>query len=473
MLWKATFHDIVSIGAQYFFPRLKGSSDILHLGTREFQLFMLKTSLMLGVHVVYASELIGLSPPQMGLLDKSDKSQWIAKIRKKQSSSLSTDSKTCASKSEAKSALAFKPNKQGMYEKTYKCNAMEWTEVDKDFVNGRREDQKEGTENVTSIPFNSLIVAEGEWSTTTRALGFNKSIDKFGPALGLVINFAHNPKNKMEKRALSFSCNTSADVHKTPLGALKREYNISAESMEYLKGTTHYIVLCIYKKSLLSFGCLKNNEKSSAKLLRPENLNIEKLKELSLCIASVCKLPKDKIQFYKKNPIQLFDFSTRARALISMKILGLSTDDSNGIALDGTAESFSKIENTVAGKTALVLPVGDAILEPFWPQGLGTNRGFHTSMNAVFIALGFRETKRNLKWSIKESFFSYQALRWVAWHPSFTVTPFKNWSVDYVDRLNPNTIKDMLKEKRKSGKESQVPNRLIGKKFSAVIGGLK
>merc|ERR1712115_668118 len=192
------------------------------------------------------------------------------------------------------------------------CNAMEWTEVDKDFVNGRREDQKEGTENVTSIPFNSLIVAEGEWSTTTRALGFNKSIDKFGPALGLVINFAHNPKNKMEKRALSFSCNTSADVHKTPLGALKREYNISAESMEYLKGTTHYIVLCIYKKSLLSF-----------------------------CIASVCKLPKDKIQFYKKNPIQLFDFSTRARALISMKILALSTDDSNGIALDGTAESFS------------------------------------------------------------------------------------------------------------------------------------
>ena len=31
-----------------------------------------------------------------------------------------------------------------------------------------------------------------------------------------------------------------------------------------------------------------------------------------------------------------------------------------------------------------VLPVGDAILEPFWPQGLGSNRGFHSALDAVW-----------------------------------------------------------------------------------------
>ena len=31
-----------------------------------------------------------------------------------------------------------------------------------------------------------------------------------------------------------------------------------------------------------------------------------------------------------------------------------------------------------------ILPIGDAILEPFWPQGLGSNRGFHSALDAVW-----------------------------------------------------------------------------------------
>ena len=27
---------------------------------------------------------------------------------------------------------------------------------------------------------------------------------------------------------------------------------------------------------------------------------------------------------------------------------------------------------------------GDALLEPFWPQGLGSNRGFHSALDAVW-----------------------------------------------------------------------------------------
>merc|ERR1712062_178084 len=109
--------------------------------------------------------------------------------------------------------------------------------------------------------------------------------------------------------------------------------------------------------SLLKYGCLKNTAKSSKKLLKADNLNIEKLKQLALCCAEVCELPKDKVKFYKHNPVQIFDFSTRARGMVSMKILALTADDSRGddnnspghalrsIVVDGTVKSFSNIEN--------------------------------------------------------------------------------------------------------------------------------
>ena len=30
-----------------------------------------------------------------------------------------------------------------------------------------------------------------------------------------------------------------------------------------------------------------------------------------------------------------------------------------------------------------VFPIGDSLLEPFWPQGLGSNRGFHSGLDAA------------------------------------------------------------------------------------------
>lgn len=37
----------------------------------------------------------------------------------------------------------------------------------------------------------------------------------------------------------------------------------------------------------------------------------------------------------------------------------------------------------VDGQQVAVFVVGDAVLEPFWPEGLGINRGFHTVLDAV------------------------------------------------------------------------------------------
>lgn len=36
------------------------------------------------------------------------------------------------------------------------------------------------------------------------------------------------------------------------------------------------------------------------------------------------------------------------------------------------------------GKQLPVFPIGDTLIEPFWPEGLGTNRGFMTGLDAVW-----------------------------------------------------------------------------------------
>jgi len=41
------------------------------------------------------------------------------------------------------------------------------------------------------------------------------------------------------------------------------------------------------------------------------------------------------------------------------------------------------------GKSKLpVFVAGDALLEPFWPEGLGVNRGFHTALDTVRVPSG-------------------------------------------------------------------------------------
>merc|ERR1712013_333758 len=90
-------------------------------------------------------------------------------------------------------------------------------------------------------------------------------------------------------------------------------------------------------------------------------------------------------KFYETSPVQLFDFSRRARCVHPVKVLV-----SHGNALDPKEFAAHRSENPSAGG-ALVLPVGDALQEPNWTEGLGINRGFHTAMNQAYACLLARE----------------------------------------------------------------------------------
>ena len=46
-------------------------------------------------------------------------------------------------------------------------------------------------------------------------------------------------------------------------------------------------------------------------------------------------------------------------------------------------------------KPLLVLPVGDALQEPFWPEGLGVNRGMHNALDAVWVGSQWGRARRD------------------------------------------------------------------------------
>lgn len=326
-----------------------------------------------------------------------------------------------------------------------KCNRMEYANVDTRFVNGDPGDQEEGE---VRMPFDQYIIAEGEWSNTTKRLGFDKMIDKFAQAIGLVINMAYNKDDPQEKKLESCKRGYTRD----------QEEIVKYEFMEYLKGETHYFVFGIKKQSLLEHGVLREDRPSSRALLQTDNLDIVKLKDLARKIATKEGLPES-TEFYPHNPVQLFDFSSRARCLESCKLLRGGVG--GGSLAHATKQNITEAVNASGqlGSPALVMPIGDALLEPFWPQGLGSNRGFHTAVNAAWTCTVARE--KGLAEAAKEQRFAYQMILMTAFHPR-DLMPQDAWTADPTARFVRNLMGLARGKLRKECRDDDdVPDRII------------
>lgn len=172
------------------------------------------------------------------------------------------------------------------YEVSFKCNMVERPEVDLDFFSFVHDAKN-------SARFDALIIAEGDWSKTSKRLGFVKKIDKFNQAIGIVINMEFERSNLAEKKLKSFiNSRFSVDWNQGPLGKLLA-LELACENIEYLKGSTHYVVVTIDKESLISRKVLKQDFNSSLELLQSDNLNIidcRKRNFISLRNSRICSL---------------------------------------------------------------------------------------------------------------------------------------------------------------------------------------
>ena len=227
----------MAYGARTLYPKFSNNHKMLHLGTREIQLVLLKNALLLGVNFHYGAELVALQAPPIG--GTSGWSSWLLPSASKSTHQTSNG------------VLDFKPNKQGEYSTGLgqgKCNLVQTSELDSNFA---MTSDVEKPEAVTALPFDALLLAEGEWSATSKSLGISKAIDRFAQAIGLVINLEFDPAEAKTKDSVLRSFTVKPF---DPVGKAITEAGLKFEFAEYLKGETHYIVVTIKKASLLEHG---------------------------------------------------------------------------------------------------------------------------------------------------------------------------------------------------------------------------
>mmetsp|Transcript_78618 Transcript_78618/g.218286 ORF Transcript_78618/g.218286 Transcript_78618/m.218286 type:complete len:923 (-) Transcript_78618:190-2958(-) len=210
--------------------------------------------------------------------------------------------------------------------------------------------------NGSRLPCEVLISAGGASSPLNRVLGFRAvllGLRGKGSAIGVVANFVNNrDARQMALRQFSW-----ARQFNLPLFAkLERETSVNLENIVYYKGPTHhYLVMTPTRTCLVEEGVLKDG-RASQQLLHGSNVDVQRLSSMVKRVAAFFDLPT---KLCESQGAMIFDFS------------GVQRLESPAAIVDGV----------------FVCAVGDALLEPFWPEGLGIVRGFMSALDAAAAAI--------------------------------------------------------------------------------------
>jgi len=204
----------------------------------------------------------------------------------------------------------------------------------------------------TKLPCDVLLLADGANSPLSRTLGLRSialGLRGKGSAIGVVANFVNDRcAEQMALRQFSW-----ARQFNLPLfSQLADRTSINLENVVYYKGPTHhYMVMTPTRRSLLDAGVLRDGNVSS-RLLHGSNVDISRLSAMVKQVASFFHLPTE---LCESQGCMIFDFS------------GIKRLENPATFVDGI----------------FVCAVGDALLEPFWPEGLGIMRGFMSALDAA------------------------------------------------------------------------------------------
>eukprot|EP00746_Dinoflagellata_sp_MGD_P033458 gnl/MRDRNA2_/MRDRNA2_17982_c0_seq1.p1 gnl/MRDRNA2_/MRDRNA2_17982_c0~~gnl/MRDRNA2_/MRDRNA2_17982_c0_seq1.p1 ORF type:complete len:681 (-),score=107.30 gnl/MRDRNA2_/MRDRNA2_17982_c0_seq1:105-2072(-) len=212
----------------------------------------------------------------------------------------------------------------------------------------------------SSLPFDALLGADGANSAVARTPGLDEQFGrvefglKKGAAIGLVANFMGNggPGLRQFSWARQFA--------EARFAQLERKHAVSLENCVYYRGgLQHYIVMTPTAASLIGRDVFQDPSKED--LTAGQNVRKEKIRDIAQEVAEHFGLPRMPFAPVPDDAM-LFDFSGIKRAR-------------NGCAF---------LNSQVTGKPeALVMLVGDGLMQPFWPEGLGIMRGFMSALDTV------------------------------------------------------------------------------------------
>ncbi|KAJ3090307.1 [F-actin]-monooxygenase mical3 [Quaeritorhiza haematococci] len=423
--WQMTLDDLVSFGLASFVPGLKIHGH-LHVGTREIQLCLLKAALIYGVRAFYGRGVCGILRPNDS---EPGWRVWTLPMRNARAFLGSAESK------EERAELALRPGEQdtSRLESTSKVDFIENADHSDPAIT-----DTPAVSDALVYSFTSLIVAEGESSRLIRRLGFDRKVTRFNEAIGIVVNLDFSPAAKIKPSAAERKIDefvvwrSSATWQATPLGPLSKQ-GIELENMEYMRGTeTHFIAATTRLRHLASLGIIKSVQPSVKGSLAASNVDFERLRShLARPLATAAGIAED-APLLTKHGIQIFDFSCRGLCIDPLRFL--------------------------TPASALIMPVGDALQNPYWPQGLGVNRGFHNAMDAAWVA-HLKASGSSDQVVEEERRFSFKIMDWKIFSPQ-SLRPAVDWTADPMMRYSPELVKSIhMHDIQSKAEKSSIPLR--------------
>ncbi|TMW62485.1 hypothetical protein Poli38472_005103 [Pythium oligandrum] len=203
------------------------------------------------------------------------------------------------------------------------------------------------------MEFTAVLSACGTKDKLSTQAGIKRFVFSRKEAIGLVCYFP-NQGTTEEKRVKEFSWTLQ---FKQQMFAKMRDIGIDLENVVYYRGEYHYLVMTPKRQNLIEQGVLKVNYPVVSDLVGVDNIDPSALNDYVSRVINFFEVPQ-KSEFAR---VRLFDFSARTRA-------------------DKAANILSS-----RGKKLYVGLVGDALMEPFWPEGLGTCRGFLSAMDGCWM----------------------------------------------------------------------------------------
>ncbi|KAJ3175252.1 hypothetical protein HDU87_006334 [Geranomyces variabilis] len=217
------------------------------------------------------------------------------------------------------------------------------------------------------VTFNTLVLATGEKSKLSSEFGFSRTVFRAGNATGITCNFSpsHTPVSSDDLVSGGRVSYLNVKFFKELKAKGLDVENIASYTTE----DSHYLVMTPTKATLLERGVVKQDIADPVELVRPDNVDREKLLAFAREMATEVGIPADSDFLPMRSSkdgatwpdVGIFDFTGKTMATEPSKILTETYTD---------AETGSRRE-----KSLLVALVGDALVEPFWPTGTGWARG--------------------------------------------------------------------------------------------------
>ncbi|KAJ3268644.1 [F-actin]-monooxygenase mical1 [Borealophlyctis nickersoniae] len=232
--------------------------------------------------------------------------------------------------------------------------------------------------DLASFEFNIFIIASGERAELATSLGFSRTFFRAATAIGVTCNFAL-PSDAERRVKTAATCVEGGRVSylNAPFFRTLAEQGLELENFaSYVTDESHYIVFTPKKHTLLDRHVLKEDDPDPAHIVRSANVDRTNLESLARQVATAVGVPEDcgflewrsrKDPTHVWRDVAIFDFTTKSTAAVA-----------------------SRLVTEPNGKTLLMACVGDALINPVWPQGTGWARATAScaSLNLAVRDLG-------------------------------------------------------------------------------------